>query len=127
MEKSNKLATTARYILGVALVFFALNGFLQFMTPPPMGDAANAFMAALFTTGYMFVLINIVQLVVGLSLLTNKYVPLALIVLAPLTLNIILFHLFLHIQSILFGAIVAVLHLYLAYVNIDKYKTLLTP
>jgi putative oxidoreductase len=126
-KKSNKLATTARYLLGLALVFFGLNGFLQFMTPPAMGDAANAFMAALGATGYMFILINLVQLGVGLSLLTGKYVPLALIILAPLTLNIILFHLFLHVQSILFGAIVFVLHIYLASVNMASYRNLLKP
>jgi putative oxidoreductase len=125
--KKSTLATIARYVLGVALVFFALNGFFQFMTPPLMGDAANAFMAAMAATGYMFFLINLVQLVVGVSLLANKYVPLALIVLAPLTLHIILFHVFLHVQSILFGAIVAVLHIYLASVNMKSYKTLLKP
>jgi len=126
MAKS-KLATAARYILGIVLVFFGLNGFLQFMTPPPMSEAANAFMAAMGATGYMFVLINVVQLLVGISLLVNKYVPLALVVLAPLTLNIILFHVFLHLQSILFGAIVAVLHIYLASVNMDSYRQLLKP
>jgi putative oxidoreductase len=125
--KNNKIALVVRYFLGIALVFFALNGFFQFMTPPAMGDAANAFMAALGATGYMFVLINLVQLAVGISLLSNKFVPLALIVLAPLTVNIILFHLFLHVQSILFGAIVAVLHIYLASVNMNSYKNLLKP
>jgi Na+/phosphate symporter len=129
MKQSNKgkLPTTVRYLLGLALVFFGLNGFLQFMPPPVMGDAANAFMSALFNTGYMFFLINLVQLAVGVSLLTNKYVPLALIILAPLTVHIILFHLFLHVQSILFGAIIAVLHIYLASVNIDRYRSLLRP
>jgi len=120
-----KTAIVARYLLGIALVFFGLNGFLQFMPAPVMGGSANAFMAALFATGYMFALINLVQLAVGLSLLFNKYVPLALVVLAPLTLNIILFHLVLDIGTIWFGLIVAVLHLYLAYVNMKSYKTLL--
>jgi putative oxidoreductase len=127
MANKGKLAMVARYLLGIALVFFGLNGFLQFMTPPAMGDAANAFMAALGATGYMFFLINVVQLLVGISLLANKFVPLALIVMAPLTLNIIFFHLFLHVQSILFGAIVAVLHIYLASVNLDSYRELLRP
>jgi putative oxidoreductase len=125
MLNKGKLPIIARYILGVLLLFFGLNGFLQFMAPPTMNDAANSFMGALTATGYMFTVINLVFLLAGISLLTNKYVPLSLLVLAPITVNIVLFHLFLHIQSGLFGVILAILHIYLASEKMNSYKGVL--
>lgn len=59
--------------------------------PPPAGLAAQ-FMGALFASHYL-VAIFLVQLAGGLLLLANRFVPLALALLAPVIVNILLFHL----------------------------------
>lgn len=87
-----------RYLLGLPLVFFGLNGFFNFvpMQPPhPLPPGAAAFSAALVNTGYMMGLIAGTQVFVGLCLLANRWVPLALAVLAPFLVNSLAFHLFL--------------------------------
>lgn len=92
---SNKLATGARYLQGATFLLFGLNGFFQFLPQPPAPDAAMSFAGALFATGYMFPLIKGTEVVAALLLLSNRFVPLALAVLAPIVVNAVAFHLFL--------------------------------
>lgn len=120
--KEKTLAKIARYILALALIFFGANGFLQFAPAPEFLPRAMEFLGALFVTGYMFPLLNIVFLLVALMLLTNKYVPFALVLLAPITLNVILFHVFLDFSSGTMGFVVALLNIYLMSVHVDAYR-----
>src|SRR5688572_27791919 len=90
-----KLPTVARIILGLIFFVFGLNGFLHFAPLPPMPEKATLFLGALGASGYMFTLIKATEILVGAALLANRFVPLALVVLAPVVLNIALFHVFL--------------------------------
>jgi len=85
----------ARILLGLVFFIFGLNGFLHFMPNPPPTPAAGAFFGALIGTGYMFTLIFGPQVLGGALLLLNMAVPFALVVLAPIIVNIIAFHLYL--------------------------------
>jgi uncharacterized membrane protein YphA (DoxX/SURF4 family) len=85
----------ARILLGLVFMVFGLNGFLHFMPNPPPMPAAGAFFGALFATGYMFTLIFGTQVLGGALLLLGVAVPFALVILAPVIVNIIAFHLFL--------------------------------
>lgn len=93
---SQKLPLIARTILGLAFVVFGLNGFFQFIPPqpPPTGAAAN-FLGGLFAAGYMFPLIKGTEVLAGALLLTGTLVPFALVILAPVVVNIVAFHAFL--------------------------------
>lgn len=88
----SKAPGIARIFLGLVFTVFGLNGFLGFLPMPEMGQEGGAFMGALAATGYMFPLIKGTEVVAGLLLLGNRYVPLALTLLAPVTVNILLFH-----------------------------------
>lgn len=85
-------AMIARYLLGLGFVVFGLNGFLHFIPQPPMppGPALN-YLMALGGTGYMYPIFAL-QFLAGVLLLINRYVPLALTILAPILFNILLFH-----------------------------------
>jgi uncharacterized membrane protein YphA (DoxX/SURF4 family) len=94
-EKENlamKVASViARYLAGVIFFVFGLNGFLNFIhMPPPTGIAAQ-FMGALFASHFLWVIFGF-QVIAGALLLINRFVPLALAVLAPVIVNIISFH-----------------------------------
>src|SRR3954447_25728041 len=95
MNTSQKLPGIARIVLGLAFFVFGLNGFLHFLPQPPMSGPPADFGAALFATGYMFPLIKGTEVVAGALLLSNRFVPLALAVLAPVVVNIFAFHAFL--------------------------------
>ena len=97
MTKSNgnPWVGAARTLLGALFMVFGLNGFLGFLPAPEIPAPAGAFFVALAGTGYMLPLIKGTEIVAGLALLSGRAVPLALTVLAPITVNILLFHLFL--------------------------------
>src|SRR4051812_7722772 len=85
--------TVARILMGLPLVVFGLNGFLNFIPPPPtpLPEGAAAFAGALFNSDYMMQLIGATHLIVGVLLLVNRFVPLALALFAPFIVNSIAF------------------------------------
>ena len=85
-------ANISRYILGLLFTVFGLNGFLHFIhQPPPANPVALQFFVAVSASHYMIV-VFLVQLVGGLLLLSGRYVPLALAILAPVLVNIPNYH-----------------------------------
>jgi putative oxidoreductase len=95
IEKENPVmktvSTIARYLAGVIFLVFGLNGFLNFIPLPPPGGVAGQFMGALYASHYLWVIFAF-QVVAGILLLANRYVPLAVAVLAPVLVNILTFH-----------------------------------
>src|SRR5260370_7491646 len=88
-----KIATIiARVLLGLVLVVFGSNIFLHFipMPPPPPGLLGD-FSKALFLSHYLHV-VALFQIVGGLLLLIGRFVPLGLVLLAPVIVNIDLLH-----------------------------------
>ena len=71
---------------------FGLNGFFNFIPMPPPPEPALKFLVALIGTGYLFPLIKGIEVLCGLALLSGLFVPLTLVVLAPIVVNIFLFH-----------------------------------
>jgi uncharacterized membrane protein YphA (DoxX/SURF4 family) len=110
------LTTVARILLGLVFFIFGLNGFLHFMPQPKtMPEGAAAFFGALVNTGYMLPLIMGTQFLVGVLLLSNLFVPLALALIAPVIVNIIAFHAFLAPSGLPVAGVVLALELYLAW------------
>lgn len=115
----------ARLLLGVIFFVFGLNGFLGFLPQPPAPPEAAAFGGALAATGYMFPLIKGTEVVTGLLLLSNRFVPLALVVLAPVIVNIVAFHAVLAPSGIAIALVVLVLELALAYAYRASFRSVL--
>ncbi len=84
-------SVVARYLAGMIFLVFGLNGFLNFIPMPPPGGTAGQFMGALYASHYLWVIFAF-QVVAGVLLLVNRYVPLAVAVLAPVIVNILVFH-----------------------------------
>jgi hypothetical protein len=119
-------ARIARYLLGGGFVLFGLNGFLSFLpSPPPPPAAAMSFATALIATGYMFPLIKGTEVIAGLLLLGDRFVPLALALLAPVLVNIVAFHLFLAPDGLLLPLALIVAELFLAWSYRDAFAPML--
>lgn len=122
-----KAKLIVRILLGLMVLIFGLNKFLQFMPMPPMPEAAGEFMGALVKSGYLLVAVAIVEIITGIMLLTNRFQPLALIILFPVLLNAFLFHLFLDPAGIGAALLAISMNIFLFFTNKEAYKSLLSP
>ena len=120
----SKARIGAQILLGVAFVFFGLNGFFHFFAPPPPQGDAGTFLQGMIAAKYILPVISVVEVAAGLMLLSNRLVPLALILLAPILVNILGFHLVLDLPGIGAGAVLTGLELFLAYAYRDVYRSL---
>ncbi len=124
------LPATLRILLGLIFLASSLVGLILQPEPPPDFPAgAASFARALDATGYMNPLVTVVQLLSAASLLLNLWMPLMLVVLAPVTVNILLFHVFLTptmlFTSALPGVVVFVLNVALLWLHRESYRPLL--
>ena len=108
-------ATIARYLLGLMFLVFGSNDFLHFipMGPMPPGTAGE-FAGLLIATHYMN-FVGLIMVVSGILFLLNRYVPLALVLLAPVLVNILLFHILMQPKGVAMGALATVLWFLVAY------------
>lgn len=122
------VTTVARYLLGLPLLVFGLNAFIDFIPRPetPIPEAAEAFAGALAQSGYMMELIGFTLLTVGLLLVINRFVPLALVLFAPFIVNSMAFHLFLEPSGLPPASAFLALELFLAWSYRTAFQPLLT-
>jgi uncharacterized membrane protein YphA (DoxX/SURF4 family) len=113
-----------RIALGLALVVFGANKFLHFIPMEPPTGAAGEFMNSLGATGYIFPVVGVLEVIIGALLLIKKWVAFALILLAPISINILLFHLFLDIPGAAVALLVTVFNGVLIYKHWQQYKPL---
>lgn len=98
----------ARILLGLIFVVFGLNGFLQFIPQQPIPPQAGQFAGLLFTTHY-YIVVFALQFIGGVLMLVGRYIPLGLVILGPIIVNILLFHIHMAPSGIGPGLLVTVL------------------
>jgi hypothetical protein len=103
----------ARYLLGLIFLVFGLNGFLHFIPMPPPKGLAAQFGGAIFVSHYWVVIFGL-QVIGGLLLLVNRFVPLALVLLGPVIVNIFFFHALMAPEGLPLAIVVVVLWVILA-------------
>jgi putative oxidoreductase len=106
----------ARLLLGLIFLIFGLNGFFHFIPMPPPTGIAGQFFGAIFASHYWVIIFG-VQVVGGLLLLLNRFVPLALVLLGPVIANIFFFHTFMAPSGFPLATVVVVLWAILAVRN----------
>lgn len=116
-----------RVLMGLFLLVMGLNGLFNFLPQPKveMAPGAMAFAEALMKTGYMMQLIAITQTIVGVFLVTNRFVPLALALFAPFMVNSVAFHFFLERSGLPMAVVFLVLELYLAWTYRKAFRPML--
>jgi hypothetical protein len=122
---AQKVPAAARYGLGTVFFVFGLNGFLHFIPQPPPSGTALTFLGGLMAAGYFFPLLKGIEVISGVLLLSNRFVPLALTLLAPIIVNIFAFHAFLAPSGLPVALLVLGLELYLAWSYRDAYRPML--
>lgn len=111
-----KFPLIARIVLGLIFFVFGLIGLLNLIPPPPdLPEKLKMFNEGMMATGYFFPFLKAVETICGLALLVGMFVPLALVVLAPITLNIFLVHAFLAPSGLPLAIVIGLLQIYLAF------------
>jgi putative oxidoreductase len=82
---NSKFTMLVRILLGLILVFSGLNKFIQIIPTP-----ASTFIGSFGEVDYVFPLVGIVELIIGVLLLLKKWVAFALLLLVPISINILL-------------------------------------
>ena len=120
-----KVILVARILQGLVFVVFGANMILHFLhQEAPTGDAGQLML--ILTQSKWMTCVGLVQLVGGILLLVGRYVPLGLALLAPVIVNILLFHfLLLGGAGVAPGLVVTVLELFLMWAYRGYFRTLL--
>lgn len=112
----SKITLIARILLGLVMFASGLTGLLNLVpVPPDLPERLMTFNAGLAATGYFMVLLKLTETICGLLLLSGFFVPLALVVLAPVVLNIFLVHAFMAPSGLPLAIILGLLMIYLSF------------
>lgn len=122
--KPGKPTVVVRSIFGLLLVAGPLATALHLVPQPALPLRAAAFMGALATTGYMLPLLWSSEIVCGLLLLSGFLVPFALVMLAPVIVNIVAFHVFLAPSGMPPAIVVSTLEIFLAWRYREAFRPL---
>ena len=107
-----KATLIARILLGLIFFVFGLNGLLHFLHMPlPTGDAGTL-MSIMAAHGWMR-FVSVLQVIGGLLLLVGRYVPLGLVILGPILVNVLVYHMAFDPGGIAPGLISTLLELFL--------------
>lgn len=110
-----KVSMGVRIVLGLIFFVMGLNGFFNFMPQPEVPGPAGAYLGALAQTGYFFPVLKVTEITAGFLLLAGVAVPLALVLLAPIVVQIFLFHAFLAPSGLPLAFIVVACEAFLGY------------
>lgn len=120
-----KIATIiVRVLLGLLFVMSSVVVLFNLVKAPEPTGAVKAFMDGMVATGYLLHLIKITELVCGIAFVVGRFVPLATVVIFPITLNILLFHAFVAPEGLPMAIGIMIANLFLAYSYRQHYVTL---
>lgn len=122
---NSKVLLALRIIFGLFLLMFGFNKFFHFIPMGEMGEAAGTYFGALMSTKTI-TMVAIVEILAGLSLLLDKYAALMMLILMSISVNAVLFHATLALDSIGGAAVLLILNIVMLYAYKDKYKDLLS-
>jgi putative oxidoreductase len=125
----NKIAyTIVRILLGLSFLFFGITKFFPFSSSTALPQPATDFLIAMTNTGYLIPFLAVAEILVGALLIFNLWVPLSMVILAPIMLNVILFNLFLSptLGALIMLLVLVLLQAYIVYCTWHAYKPLFT-
>lgn len=114
-----------RVLMGLLFIFGSVAYFLKLGGEPQLEGNMKTFFDGLVASGYLLTLVKITELVCGIALVIGRFVPLTLVILAPIIINILFVHIFLVTSGLPVAIFLVLANSFLAYANWDKYKPLL--
>ena len=107
------------YLLAIIYLVFGSNFFLHFIQMPPMEGNAGAFIGLIYSTGFL-ALVKVLEILFAILLILKPTRALGLLLIAPISLNILLFELFIAHQPGI-GILLVALNSWAIYGAREKY------
>ena len=120
-----RLELILRILLGALFLWASLAFFFNLVPEPELTGDMSTFMAGLIAAKYLLPLIKTTELICGLALVFGYFIPLALVIIFPITINILMIHIFLAPEGLPIALFVFISNLVLAYLNRSSYKEML--
>ena len=112
--------------MGLMFLFASIVVLFKLVPPPEQTGNVKLFMDGVNATGYLMTLIKVTELICGLAFVTGLFVPLASVVIAPIIVNILLFHVFVDTSGLPVAIALVLANSFIAYSNWDKFKPIMT-
>jgi putative oxidoreductase len=116
----------ARILLGLVFLVFGLNAFFHFIPNQPIPGDAGVMAGLMFTHGWL-TFHGLLYVIAGILLLVGRYVPVGLVILGPILVNILVFHITLAPSGIGPGLVCTVLELFLIWAYWPAFEGIFTP
>ena len=114
-----------RVLMGLMFLFASIVFLLKLIPQPELKGGAKLFMDGMMATGYFMFLLKITELICAIAFIAGRFVPLATVVIFPITLNILFYNAFVVPEGLVVGILLMLGNLFLAYACRNNYKTLL--
>jgi uncharacterized membrane protein YphA (DoxX/SURF4 family) len=114
----------SRLFLGVIFLVAGLNGYFVIFGFEPFIETSPEAMV-LFEFDYLLIAEKSLEIICGILLLINLFIPLALAILSPIIANIFLLHLFLDHSLFLLAVLLVITYAYLLFYFKDSFKSIL--
>src|SRR4051812_10350838 len=111
-----------RTLMGLLFIFGSVTYLFNLIQPPELTGNVKTFMDGVIATRYLMPLIKVTELVCGIAFVSGQFVPLASILIAPIIVNIFMFHAFVDTTGLPVAIALVLANLFLAYSNWDKYR-----
>jgi uncharacterized membrane protein YphA (DoxX/SURF4 family) len=114
-----------RILVGLMFLFSSVVVLFNLVPQPVVEGDVKLFNEGLAASGYLVPLLKVIELLCAIAFLSGRFIPLAAVVIFPITVNILLFHAFLAPEGVVLGAFMFLGNLFLAYANRKKYEPIL--
>jgi putative oxidoreductase len=115
-----------RVVLGLLFMVSAVSYFFNLMPAQPMGEKAQLFVTGLMASGYLMPVVKVIETVCAISFLSNRFIPIAKVIIFPITVNILLFHAFMAPAGVFIPLLIFAGNIFLAYVYRRNYDLMLS-
>ena len=113
-----------RTLMGLLFLFASIVVLFNLFPKPELTGAVKTFNEGLDATGYFMTVLKVTELLCGLAFVVGRFVPLAVVVIAPIIINIFLFHAFLDHTRLPIAIFLVLADLFLAYAYRSSYAPL---
>ena len=117
----------ARFLFAVILIGVSINYFYPLVEFIKYGSRGAYFVQAVEQTGYMMEMVKLIEVSVAILFLLNRYILLGLLLIAPIVVNIFMFHLMIEQSGLLMALVMVVLWGIIFYSRKDQFKFLIKP